>query len=123
MARAAIKAEALGESASKRGHREDRKARREDALGADAVAERARRQDEGCKRDGVSVHDPLQLRHATTDRDTDRAQSGVDDGDIELNHGKAEAHRRQCQRGRRTRTSRFAVGVYGSECVPQLKPE
>ena len=57
--------------AGDRGRREDRKARHEYPLGADPVAERARRQDEGGKGDGVGAHHPLQFGDAAAERGSD----------------------------------------------------
>ena len=90
--------------AGERRQREDRKARHENPFGAEAVAERAGGQNEGGKRDGIGGHDPLQLGDATAERGTDAAQGGIDDGDVELHHAKAEAHGGKRQRRRERRT-------------------
>jgi len=98
--------------ASERCRGEEHEAGREDPLGAETIAQGARRQDEGGKGDGVGADYPLQLADAAAQRRADAAQGGVDDGDIELHHAIAEAHRgkRQCGAARRLRAF---LRVYG----------
>ena len=70
--RAAIRIAGIGcQRAGNRGRREDGKARDEYPLGADAVAERAGRQDEGGEGDGVGAHHPLQFGDAAAERGAD----------------------------------------------------
>ena len=108
---------ALGASAqADRCRGEDGKTRHENPLRADAVAERARGENEGGKRDGVGADNPLQLRDAAAQRRADAVERGVDDGDVELNHAIAEAHGRQRQRRREVRTG--PVSFSGRESVP-----
>ena len=95
------------ERASNRRGSKDRKPRHEDALCADAVAERACREDEGGKGDGVGAHHPLQSRDRAAQRRADAVERGVDDGDVELHHAIAEAHRGKGQGGREFRLWRF----------------
>jgi hypothetical protein len=78
----------------------DRKARDENPFGAEPVTERAGGQDEGGERDGIGGHHPLQLGDAAAERVADAAQRGIDDGDVELHHAKAEAGGGQRQRHR-----------------------
>ncbi|MGY4429336.1 hypothetical protein ACVWWO_001813 [Bradyrhizobium sp. F1.13.1] len=76
-----------------RGRGEDCETRHEDALGADAVAECAGRQDEGGKGNGVGADNPLQLGDAAAERPAHRVERGVDDGDVKLHHAITKAHR------------------------------
>ena len=80
--------------------RKDRKTRREDSLGADAISKRAGRQNEGGKGDRIGVDDPLQLGDAAAERGADAVERGVDNGDVELNDAVAKTHRRERQRFR-----------------------
>jgi hypothetical protein len=92
-----------GQCACERSQREDRKAPYEYPFGAYAVTERAGGQNEGSERDGIGGHHPLQLGDAAAERGADAAQRGIDDGDVELHHAKAEAHGRKRQRPREMR--------------------
>src|SRR5665213_2266802 len=89
---------------------EDGKTRHEHPLGADAIAERARGQNEGGKGDGIARDHPLQFGDAAAERRTDAAERGVDDGDVELDHAIAEAHGRERQRRRQAGRDGFARG-------------
>ena len=111
-ARASDKGRRTGrQRAGHRGCGEDGKARDEHPLGADAVAERAGGENEGGKRNGVGVHHPLQFGNTAAERRADAVERGIDDGDVELDHAIAEAHRRKRQRRREIRTQRLASGT------------
>ncbi|MET4035390.1 hypothetical protein ABMB68_006882 [Bradyrhizobium sp. RT4a] len=96
--------------AGERGRGEDGEPRHEDALGADAIAERTGGQNESGKGDGIGADHPLQLGDAAAERFSHRIQSGVDDGDVELDHAIAEAHRGKREGCRKARAGTLRSG-------------
>src|SRR5207237_1232177 len=62
-----------------------------DALGADPVAERTRAEQEGGEDQRVGVDYPLQPSGVRAQRLAQARQGYVDDGDVELDQGEAEA--------------------------------
>jgi hypothetical protein len=71
-------------------------------LRAQAIAERAGRQNERRECDGVGADHPLQFGHPAAERRSNAVERRVDDGDVELNDAVTEAHRRKRQRFRET---------------------
>ena len=82
--------------ACERSDREYRKARDENALTAEAIAQRPGSQDERRERDRVGTDDPLQRDYAAAQRGRNGVQRRVDDRDVELNNGEAQAG---CRKG------------------------
>jgi hypothetical protein len=93
------------QGAAKRRRGEDCEAGDEDFLGAEAIAQCARGQDESRKGDRVGADDPLQLGHAAAERGADTVQGRVDDGDVELHEAIAETHGGKRQRLGQPRTN------------------
>jgi hypothetical protein len=85
------------QGAGERSGREYGEAGYKDSFGTHAVAQGAAGQDQRGEGNCVDTDHPLQFGYAAAERSPDAAQGSVDDGDIQLDHTKAEAHRRERQ--------------------------
>ena len=85
----------VGDPAEQRGEGEDPEPDREDAAPAEAVAERARRQQKGGEGQRVGVDDPLQAGEAGPEVALDIRQGDVDDRDVEQQHERRQRNQDQ----------------------------
>src|SRR5581483_4917122 len=103
-------AERRGEPTDGRGNGEYRETGDEHPLGADAVAQRARAEDERGKGQGVRVDDPLQRADIPAQGSADRLDGDIDDADVELHDGEPDA-----RGGQRQAAVMGAVGGHGPD--------
>ena len=82
--------------AGQRGEGEDGEPGNEDPAAAEHVGEFSARQHDGCERERVTVHDPLELRDADLKAARDRGQRNVHDRVVEHDHEEPERHRPEC---------------------------
>ena len=100
-------ARALGQPASRRSDGEEQKARREDALSAEAITERASDQNQSGEHKRVSLHDPLRPDHVRPQLPLKHGQRHVDDRAVNEGDARSDDRRRQHPRGGRLRTRRL----------------